>query len=180
MNNFKEWLSDNLRYLLLAVIIVLIIVAAILGITIYSKTVKDNDKKENATEAVTQPVKDTETQMSESRQTETVKTTERESQSEEKKGATESQTEAQTESSSQETTEASTQPQTEYVQETDPPEPVYMNLQGSCYLRSAPSYEGEIIGEYGTGTTVQFLEDVGGWYKVSVDGMTGYMGARFF
>ena len=76
--------------------------------------------------------------------------------------------------------EVPTLEQTEYVQETDPPEPVYKTLQGGCYLRSAPSYEGEIIGEYWTGTTVEFLEDVGGWYKVRVDGKTGYMGARFF
>ena len=27
---------------------------------------------------------------------------------------------------------------------------------------------------------IDFTEDVGGWYKVSVDGMTGYMGAQFF
>ena len=26
---------------------------------------------------------------------------------------------------------------------------------------------------------MEFLEDVGGWYKVQIDGMVGYMGARF-
>ena len=48
---------------------------------------------------------------------------------------------------------------------------------GKC-KRGSP--EAEIIGEYMYGTNVEFLEDVGGWYKVRIDGMVGYMGARFF
>ena len=58
--------------------------------------------------------------------------------------------------------------------------PVYKTMTGTCYMRSEPDYGDNIIGEYSAGTTVEFLEDVGGWYKVRVDGMTGYMGARFF
>ena len=27
---------------------------------------------------------------------------------------------------------------------------------------------------------VKFLEDLGGWYKVQIDGVTGYMGSQFF
>ena len=64
--------------------------------------------------------------------------------------------------------------------ETDPPEPVYLTMTGTCYFRSYADYGDNIIGEYPAGTVVEFLEDVGGWYKVQVDGMVGYMGARFF
>ena len=70
--------------------------------------------------------------------------------------------------------EVETEPQTEA------PAPIYKTLKGACYLRAETSKESQILGTYMAGTTVQFLEDVGGWYKVSVDGMTGYMGAQFF
>ena len=53
-------------------------------------------------------------------------------------------------------------------------------MKGACYIRSYPDYGDNIIGEYPAGTVVEFLEDVGGWYKVQIDGMVGYMGARFF
>lgn len=92
---------------------------------------------------------------------------------------TEAQTEPETEPETDVQTEIQTEPPTEPVPETEP-QPVYLTMQGSCYLRAEPSMEAEIIGEYWTGTTVEFLEDAGGWYKVRVDGMTGYMGARFF
>ncbi len=64
--------------------------------------------------------------------------------------------------------------------ETDPPEPVYLTMTGACYIRSYPDYGDNIIGEYPAGTVVEFVEDVGGWYHVRVDGLDGYMGARFF
>lgn len=79
------------------------------------------------------------------------------------------QTEAQTE------TQAPTEPATEA-----PYQPVYLTMKGACYIRSYPDYGDNIIGEYPAGTVVEFLEDVGGWYKVQIDGMVGYMGARFF
>ena len=78
-------------------------------------------------------------------------------------------TEAQTE------TQAPTEPATEA-----PYQPVYLTMKGACYIRSYPDYGDNIIGEYPAGTVVEFLEDVGGWYKVQIDGMVGYMGARFF
>ena len=70
-------------------------------------------------------------------------------------------------------------PETQPAQ-TEPPEPVYLSINSACYMRSAPDYGDNIIGQYEAGTTVQFLEDVGGWYRVQVNGVTGYMGARFF
>jgi len=185
MNNFKEWLSDNLRYFMLAGIIILVLAAAIFGINAYSKLSNNTDKKDTATE---QETPQTETKREE---TET-----KESETETKKAAeTEKQTEKMKETEETEETEAVTEavtepqlaaaPQTEAVPETEAepqtePAPVYLTLKSACYIRSGPSYEAEIIGEYWGGQTVRFIEDAGGWYKVEVDGMIGYMGARFF
>lgn len=72
-------------------------------------------------------------------------------------------------------TQAPTEPATEA-----PYQPVYLTMKGACYIRSYADYGDNIIGEYPAGTVVEFLEDVGGWYKVRIDGMVGYMGARFF
>ena len=58
--------------------------------------------------------------------------------------------------------------------------PVYLTMTGTCYMKSEADYGDNIIGEYYAGTTVEFLGDAGGWYKVRVDGQTGYMGSRFF
>ena len=169
MNDFKEWLSDNLRYFLLAFIILLIIGAAILGISIYSKVVNGGGSRK-------EPVKQTESVKETEKQTEDTKASEMGSEKQtEPKAQTEAQkeTEALTEELTEPQTETPTEPPTE-------PQPVYLTMQGSCYLRAEPSTESEILGTYWVGTTVEFLEDVGGWYKVRVDGMTGYMGARFF
>jgi len=189
MNDFKEWLSDNLRYFLLAFIILLIIGAAILGISIYSKVVNGGGSRKEPMKQ-TESVKETEKQTEDTKETETGSeaSTEPKAQPESQK-ETEVQTEAPTEAPAEPMTEAPTEPQTEAPTEpqteapTEPPtepQPVYLTMQGSCYLRAEPSTESEILGTYWVGTTVEFLEDVGGWYKVRVDGMTGYMGARFF
>ena len=54
MNDFKEWLSDYLRYFLLAFIIILIIGAAVLGISIYSKVVNGGGRTGRETETVSE------------------------------------------------------------------------------------------------------------------------------
>lgn len=59
-------------------------------------------------------------------------------------------------------------------------ESVYMVLQVTCNFRAGPSMDAEIYGTREAGTTVQFLEDVGGWYHVIIDGVEGYMGSQFF
>ena len=102
-------------------------------------------------------------------------------------------TEAQRDSGSVPTASQTETPRTETSQteaphteppQTEPPtevyEPVYLTMTGTCYFRSYADYGDNIIGEYPAGTVVEFLEDVGGWYKVQVDGMVGYMGAKFF
>ena len=198
MNDFKEWLSDYLRYFMLAAALLLIFGLIVIGTNIYRSTQQSDDQDviEILTETETERITAAESEI----QTETLTESQTEVQSElyteeysetEVQNPTESytenqtedemtagsevefQTEAITETEYTPETETETETETEYV-------PKYKTLTGSCYIRSAPSMEAEILGEYIYGTTVEFIEDVGGWYKVQIDGMTGYMGARFF
>ena len=211
MKQFKDWLSDYLRYFLLLLAAILAFFLILAGVKIYQ-----NSKKPDAANAI-QIITETETETTAKKQTETEMTSETESESEmtletESESETEQKTEtaadtaetkaetavqaqssAQTDAAAVQTETAAaatekpteTQPPTEKATEAQPATeteytPVYKTLKGSCYIRSGPSMDAEIIGEYMYGTTVEFLEDVGGWYKVRIDGMVGYMGARFF
>ena len=205
MKQFKEWLSDYLRYFLLLLAAILAFFLILAGVKIYQ-----NSKKPDAANAI-QIITETETETTAKKQTETVMTSETESESvsetetEQKtetaadtaetkaETAVQAQSSAQTDAAAAQTETAAaatekpteTQPPTEKATETQPATeteytPIYKTLKGSCYIRSGPSMDAEIIGEYMYGTTVEFLEDVGGWYKVRIDGMVGYMGARFF
>lgn len=203
MNNFKEWLSDYLRYFLLILAILLILALAVIGFRVYkamnAPIPGDGDSIEILTEAESITESESETaaatdteQPAESeteQQTANLPTNETTAESTVASDTTDVSAEPQAETAAQTTAEsvpqlsseteppvpASTEPITEEVYE-----PVYKTLKGSCYIRSGPSMEADIIGEYMYGTTVEFLEDVGGWYKVQIDGMVGYMGARFF
>lgn len=205
MKQFKEWLSDYLRYFLLLLAAILAFFLILAGVRIYQ-----NSKKPDAANAI-QIITETETETTAKKQTETEMTSETESETESEseteqktetaadtaetkaETAVQAQSSAQTDAAAAQTetaaaaTEKPTEPQppTEKATETQPATeteytPVYKTLKGSCYIRSGPSMDAEIIGEYMYGTTVEFLEDVGGWYKVRIDGMVGYMGARFF
>lgn len=205
MKQFKEWLSDYLRYFLLLLAAILAFFLILAGVRIYQ-----NSKKPDAANAI-QIITETETETTAKKQTETEMTSETESETESEseteqktetaadtaetkaETAVQAQSSAQTDAAAAQTETAAaatekpteTQPPTEKATETQPATeteytPVYKTLKGSCYIRSGPSMDAEIIGEYMYGTTVEFLEDVGGWYKVRIDGMVGYMGARFF
>ena len=220
MNSFKEWLSDYLRYFMLALAALLIFALTMIGIRIYQNVKNPQSEDviviETETEEATEKVTETESESETESETETQSETESESQSEseseseaeseseteseplskavtesesaaEKKTAPTAETETKVQPVTEKTAEKKTMPVTEKQTESETETeteyvyvPVYKTLQGSCYLRSGPSMEAEIIGEYMYGTTVEFLEDVGGWYKVQIDGMVGYMGARFF
>ena len=203
MKQFKEWLSDYLRYFLLLLAAILAFFLILAGVKIYQ-----NSKKPDAANAI-QIITETETETTAKKQTETEMTSETESESESEteqktetaadtaetkaETAVQAQSSAQTDAAAAQTETAAaatekpteTQPPTEKATETQPATeteytPIYKTLKGSCYIRSGPSMDAEIIGEYMYGTIVEFLEDVGGWYKVRIDGMVGYMGARFF
>ncbi len=47
------------------------------------------------------------------------------------------------------------------------------------FLRSEPSVASASLGYYKNGKTITLLKKLDGWYKVSVDGKTGYMMAKF-
>ena len=47
------------------------------------------------------------------------------------------------------------------------------------FLRSEASTDSEALGYYRNGKTVTLLEKLDGWYKVKVDGKTGYMMAKY-
>lgn len=47
------------------------------------------------------------------------------------------------------------------------------------FLRSEPSVASEALGYYRNGKQVKLLAKLDGWYKVSVDGKTGYMMAKY-
>ncbi len=178
MNDFKEWLSDYLRYFMLAAAFLLLFGIIMIGTNVYRSMQQKDDQEviqiltetEQESEAQTEIQSESKhTVLSESdEEPETVVQAETPLETEVK---IENETEAETELETESETEIETE--TEYV-------PKYKTLIGSCYIRSAPSMEAEIMGEYIYGTTVEFIEDVGGWYKVQIDGMTGYMGARFF
>ncbi|MBR5287565.1 MAG: SH3 domain-containing protein [Clostridia bacterium] len=47
------------------------------------------------------------------------------------------------------------------------------------FLRSEPSIDSEALGYFRNGKSVTLLEKLDGWYKVNVDGKTGYMMSNF-
>ena len=203
MKNFKEWLSDYLRYFMLALAAVILFFIVFIGVKVYQNY--DSPTAGQNIEILTEDGRITEEEAESEKISESEKSdeTEKLSEVEEKKdiAETESQTEAETQRQSTQETQRQTTPETkpqttletqpQTVPETQPqttpetqpptePEPIYKTLTGSCYLRSGPGYEYEIIGEYMYGTTVEFRGEVEGWYEVQVDGMIGYMGPRFF
>ena len=274
MDDFREWLSDNLRYFLLGFAILAVVIIAVAGIRIYQRVAgsqkkptdnirveseststageteavtertSESEKKvvssEKETEAETKAAeaketeKETEAKIAEETETETSETHASETQATETAVTETAATEAVRDPGYLKTTvtlnlrtepdgtvinsyaagrivkflgkegswykvlvggregymssdylqevpyEAGMENEVETEPQTEAPAPIYKTLKGACYLRAETSKESQILGTYMAGTTVQFLEDVGGWYKVSVDGMTGYMGAQFF
>ena len=214
MNLFKEWLSDYLRYFVLALVFLLAILAIVLGVRLYQKshafqeTQGDPDSIQILTERISEETETEAEQTDKQKEKVSEKETEKETAKEtetiaEMTKAPETQKTSETEKApeTQKTSETTKTPETQKTIETrkaeeteipetkapetdppqtEPPQPVYLTMTGTCYFRSYADYGDNIIGEYPAGTVVEFLEDVGGWYKVQVDGMVGYMGARFF
>lgn len=207
MKNFKEWMSDYLRYFMLILAAILVFALVMIGFRVYHyyqqpdaddavvilTEQEEMTEKQTETESETQTEKvtesDTETESETEKETE--KVTEKETMGETQivdqpqtntrtvdQPQTSAQTVEQAQTNAQTETESETQTETE--PETEVYVPVYMTLTGACNFRSGPSYEDEVVTWYPAGTVVEFLEDVGGWYKVQIDGMIGYMGARFF
>ena len=202
MNSFKEWLSDYLRYFILALVFLLAILAIVLGVRLYQKSHAfqeaqgDPDSIQILTERISEETETEAEQTDKQKEKVSEKETEKETAKEtetiaEMTKAPETQKTSETTKTpkTQKTIETRKAEETEIPEtkapetdppQTEPPQPVYLTMTGTCYFRSYADYGDNIIGEYPAGTVVEFLEDVGGWYKVQVDGMVGYMGARFF
>lgn len=235
MNDFKEWLSDYLRYFVLILALLLALGAIFLGVKLYQSTqtaegdpdsitivegteVQTESETQTETEIVTESEGETEkvteklTEQSTEKATESAVKAAAEKDGETSETQTEKSTvkagtqtagtasetepivvintpETQRQSETQRQTEAPvveiveteppTEPPTEPI-ETEPPEPVYLTMTGTCYMRSYPDYGDNIMGTYYAGTVVEFLGEEAGWYKVQVDGNVGYMGPKFF
>ncbi len=50
---------------------------------------------------------------------------------------------------------------------------------GSLNLRAAPSLTAKVLGQFPTGTLVEIVSEGSEWYQVEVNGLEGYMMARF-
>ncbi len=58
-------------------------------------------------------------------------------------------------------------------------EPTYATINSGCYIRSEADYGDNIIGELYGGEQVEVIGSPDGWAKISVNGITGYVGAKF-
>ncbi|MCD7737066.1 MAG: hypothetical protein LUI07_08935 [Lachnospiraceae bacterium] len=60
----------------------------------------------------------------------------------------------------------------------------YRTLLSACNFRSAADYVDEngndtVICSYEAGTSIELLEDLGGWARVRINGVVGYVGSQF-
>lgn len=97
--------------------------------------------------------------------------------------ATEESSEGASEEASAETAEEGTAPEAEETPEPTPtPEPEYETvvLKQGANFRDQPSMKGKVIHEVFKGTEMLKLGEDGGWFHVRIDGVDGYIAARFF
>jgi cytoskeletal protein RodZ len=151
-------------------------------------------EKETESEAVTELQTETETETQKETETETAAQTETEGQTDTatrnvagaasaSDGQTTSTEDASSESGNQVDTSAeavvfqSETTQTEAASAESNAD--YRTILSTCNLRSYPDYGDNVIGECYSGQTVEFLGEEAGWYKISVDGVVGYIGPKF-
>ena len=186
MDNFREWLSDNLRFFLLGFAILAVVIIAAIGIGIYlsvegsAQKPKDNVRVESETSsAAGETAKGTEKTSETEKQSETKaseKATEAETRASEAR-ETESGTESGNDAAEteKETTASETQAAETAASETAATEaakdPEYLKVTTTLNLRTEPN--GTVINSYAAGRIVKFLGKEGNWYKVRVGGREG-------
>lgn len=204
MNNFREWLSDNLRYFLLGIGIVCVGIAIFFGVRAVNTLSREAKPQNEAFEIKIQD-KDKKDEQDKKKE-ETANTGEdaaikAQGSGEEVFISPETKTEEPQQEPPvvQEGQEQANQnpPANEPVQEEPQQEPAVsenpeqanenttlslpkvMHVVSACNLRPNPGYEGGVLGEVPAGSQVEVVEDAKGWYKIRFNGMEGYVGARF-
>lgn len=163
MNDFKEWLSDNLRYFLLGIAILVVFAVAVIGIRIYSKVTGPSKPEAPVTESNPVTTEGTEKLTEKTTEKPSEKTTEKESETKEE---------------SESETEEETEPESGQTESQNLPE--YVTVSTDLNLRDAPSSEtGVLLGTYGQGRVAKVLGEKDGWYQVRIGGQTGYMSAAY-
>ena len=204
MNNFREWLSDNLRYFLLGLGIVCVGIAIFFGVRAVNtlskeaqveneafevkiqEKEKERESKENTKEEISNEeevfvspgtVMEEDVNAQDSLAENNTQVAENaQNNNMEPAGQEENSQTENTEAEEVTNEEVSNQQETE---QTDLLFPRVMTVVSPCNLRPNPGYEGSPLGEIPAGSQVEVLEDAKGWYRINFNGQEGYVGARF-
>ncbi|MCC8067971.1 MAG: hypothetical protein LIO94_12860 [Clostridiales bacterium] len=188
MKEHNDGILTFIRYFLLVLAIVLLIILGLLAFRIYQSSTREIE--DDASVVV---VEDTEAHteaLEEEVQTETEVQTEAESDIEQKETETEMELQTVDPSTDALSTEDIlviegqdvTEEETDLAGEESTG--IYGTLNSACNFRSAASYEDEdgndtTICSYDAGTELELLEDLGGWSRVKINGVIGYVGSQF-
>ena len=208
MNDFREWLSDNLRYFLLGLGIVCVGIAIFFGVRAVNNLSKEVQVENEAFEVKIQekekeqePKENTKEEISNEEevfvspgtvmeedvnaQDSTVQNnTQVAENAENAQNSPVQDVDQEAENSQIDTTKAeeATNEEVSNQQETEQTDltfPRVMTVVSPCNLRPNPGYEGNLLGEIPAGSQVEVLEDAKGWYRINFNGQEGYVGARF-
>ena len=181
---FKEWLSDNLRYLVLIVCIALGIVAIASGVRVYQSfhrqsAAKDEQSTDQTITIISQG--ENESGVTVSRQT-----VRKEPETEKETAATEKQTETETKKQTEKQTETETKKQTEKQTETQKQTEEIDTLKryssaATLYadeesnIRSGPGTGYSVIGTAQAGDPLTVTGETDKWYLIRYDGQNAYI-----
>ena len=193
---FKEWLSDNLRYLVLIVCIALGIVAIASGVRVYQSFHRQSAAKdEQSTDQMITIISQGE---SESGVTVSRQTVRKEPETEKETAATEKQTETETKKQTEKQTETETKKQTEKQAETETKKQTEKQTEtqkqteeidtlkryssaATLYadeesnIRSGPGTGYSVIGTAQAGDPLTVTGETDKWYLIRYDGQNAYI-----
>ncbi|MCD7818026.1 MAG: hypothetical protein LUH07_03100 [Lachnospiraceae bacterium] len=193
MEDRNDRFIDFMRYFLFGLAIALLILLAVIVFGIYRGSTRELDDLDDAeiiivddTEALTSAVEESEAETESEQQTEQNAAIETETLQTETSVGTEASQEDSSMAAEEETTADnasetdSSEENTEFAESTGD----YRTLLQACNFRSAAAYEDEdgndtTIASYAAGTELELLEDLGGWSRVKIDGVVGYVGSQF-
>ena len=181
---FKEWLSDNLRYLVLIVCIALGIVAIASGVRVYQSFHRQSAAKDE--QSTDQTITIISQGESESGVTVSRQTVRKEPETEKETAATEKQTETETKKQTEKQTETETKKQTEKQTETQKQTEEIDTLKryssaATLYadeesnIRSGPGTGYSVIGTAQAGDPLTVTGETDKWYLIRYDGQNAYI-----